>query len=185
MQNSEKPHGCLMLYFNTKYWQNLLNCISDEDLYVGEGETDQDFGKEREMHSTILYGFNHYNIPIKNLRKYALPLNTIKVIIKDISIFSNSEFDVLKFGVESQQLSQMNKTYRDNFSYDSDFPGYEPHVTIAYLLPGLGKKYINLLGTKLNCNVKNNIAYFSKPYTINPDKYIYSFDYAKVESFRK
>jgi len=36
----------------------------------------------------------------------------------------------------------MNKQIAKNFKYSNDYSKYIPHITIAYLLPGTGKKYV-------------------------------------------
>jgi hypothetical protein len=36
------------------------------------------------------------------------------------------------------------------FPFTSDYPDYYPHMTIAYLKPGKGNDYINMLGDEHN-----------------------------------
>ena len=81
------------------------------------------------------------------------------IYVKNISLFENEEYDVVKMDIKSKDLKKMNKRLRDNFEYTSDYPEYHSHLTLAYVKKGKGKKYT----TKINDKIK-----------LIPDKYIYS-----------
>ena len=185
MTIKDKPYGCLMIDFKIDHWQQLISLINDSDLYTGDGETDQTFGREFAPHTTILYGLHHDYIDMGKLRKIALPLKSLVVILKDISFFKNPLYDVLKFNIQSSELSDMNRQYKSTFANTSTYPNYNPHITIAYLQPGKGSKYVNKIGHKLKCNIENDVAHFNKPYVINPHKYSYSYNFKTLETFMK
>ncbi len=67
------------------------------------------------------------------------------------SLFEN-QYDVLKFDVRYPTkggafLHKCNTALRE-LPYQNDYPDYHPHMTIAYLKKGTGKKYCNLLENK-------------------------------------
>jgi 2'-5' RNA ligase len=42
-------------------------------------------------------------------------------------------------------LNETNEELKQ-FPFTSDYPDYHPHMTVAYLKPGKGKHYIDMLG---------------------------------------
>lgn len=155
-------YGCLMVNVdNTGCDEFISNLIDKDDLYV-EGN---DYGLETEPHVTVLYGFHENekeSVDMEKLKKYLIPLNELKIASNEISTFENEKYDVLKYDIKSDKLFELNKTMTENFEYSTDFPNYHPHMTIAYLKPGKGKKYAE----KLN----NDKSFQSKEYTFShPD----------------
>lgn len=133
-------YGCVMVYLDIPNWQNIVSHIDSEDLYKpNQGR----FGIETDPHITILYGL-HSNVndeDVINVFK-GLKSDELDVNVEGIDIFENPEFDVIKMNVESEKLNQLNQELR-RLPHTSDFPDYKPHITIAYLLSGTGKKYID------------------------------------------
>lgn len=143
-ESNDDYKGCLMAYIdiNEDEWSKYIDLIDEEDLFI---DIENNFhGLENNPHCTILYGLNVYinrvdiKMPLINIKKF-------KIISEKVSSFNNEKFDVLKFQVNSKQLKDLNKLYRDNFDYKSNFDEYNAHITIAYLKPGKAKKYIELL----------------------------------------
>ena len=60
-----------------------------------------------------------------------------------MTLFENEKFDVLKYDVVPGILAEANKVVSDKFPNTDTYPDYHPHVTVAYLKPGTGKKYVN------------------------------------------
>ncbi len=52
--------------------------------------------------------------------------------------------DVLKFDIKGENLHETN-TDLQQYPFTSNFPDYHPHMTIAYLKPGSGKRYAKML----------------------------------------
>jgi 2'-5' RNA ligase len=96
-------------------------------------------GRESDIHVTVKYGL-HGHDPFE-LRDLLFGKDPIRIQLKNISLFSNDEHDVVKLGVESPELHQFNKLVSDSFEHTDTHPDYIPHVTIAYVKKGLGKKY--------------------------------------------
>lgn len=111
--------------------------IAPEDLIKAEDEP----------HITVLYGLHSDNPePVKKLlAAYPPPA----VTILGLSLFSSPESDVLKFGIESPGLATMNAALRGSLTYTNNYKDYVPHMTVAYLRPGTGKKYLSLVADDL------------------------------------
>lgn len=137
--------GCVMLYFNFPDIKKIHEIISKEDLY--EKDDDRTFGLEDEPHITLLYGLEN-----------TVTTNEVKSIIDNVSfgpcklhnasLFEN-EYDVLKFDVgyvnKGDSFLHKCNTSLSTLPYQNDYPKYHPHMTIAYLKKGLGKKYVDML----------------------------------------
>ena len=139
-ENHKNEYGCLMLQVKHQEWDSILNLIDKEDLYTEE----PGFGTEKDPHVTILFGF-HKNVDLDKMKELvrAEDLKSIKIESDGISIFETPDYDVIKFDIISDVLHDLNKIMKDNFDYTSDFPKYHPHMTIAYVKKGRGKKYID------------------------------------------
>ena len=131
-------YGCLMLDFDLPNWNSFLDKIKIEDLYKSENER---YGLEDKPHITILYGF-HDEVNAETIREcLGGEVNTpIKIKIDSIDIFENEEYDVVKLNVESSQLRKLNALCK-KLPYTTDYPDYNPHMTIAYVKKGEGAKY--------------------------------------------
>lgn len=145
---SKYEFGCVMLYFNFPELIELQNKIDPSDLYTEEG--DIKYGLEDEPHCTLLYGL-HEEVTLDKVKDklnlyYWGPLE-----IYNVSYFKNDKYDVLKFDVNGEILHDVNEELRE-LPYTSDFPEYHPHLTVAYLQPGMGDKYIELFK-----NIKYNL----------------------------
>jgi len=153
--------GCLMVYCNIDNWDKIIGMIKPEDVYDEPG-----YGVETKPHVTILYGFDLSKVnsdDVFKLFKDNFSLDKIKLSTKKISLFENKEFDVVKFDIDSDDLAKMNKVV-SKLPNENDFPIYHPHMTIAYVKSGCGKKYIKEL---------------KKKYSFSSDKLVYSGEEVK------
>lgn len=98
---------------------------------------------EYESHVTAKYGFEA-GIAADQLQQLVQQHNAITLRTSGLSLFENEDADVLKIDIESAALHALHQhlgilpnveTYRE----------YKPHLTIAYLRPGTGRKYLQLL----------------------------------------
>jgi|LakMenE18May11ns_1017448.scaffolds.fasta_scaffold9889655_2 2'-5' RNA ligase len=113
--------------------------VTDEDIYVSQ--KDPTFGREDEIHTTILYGI-HGDSPeeVKNVLQGFGP---IKASLGKINIFTNPyHFDVVMIEVESSDLCNLNKALSDNIKHTNKYGDYKPHVTIAYVKKNKGWRYL-------------------------------------------
>jgi tRNA nucleotidyltransferase/poly(A) polymerase len=131
-------YGCFMLFLDVPVWSKITSVIDKNDIYDKEG-----YGIENEPHLTLLYGFHDEVTPeeVFDLYKSKFELKPLDVKIKGISIFENPEFDVVKFDVNPEGLTEINTVMKE-LPNTSVFPDYHPHITIAYVKKGEGHKYI-------------------------------------------
>lgn len=133
--------------------------VSDDEIFVSQ--TDPSFGREDEIHITILYGL-HSDKPdqVKELVKEAGPIN---VRLGKVMVFSNPQkFDVVVIKVISKDLERLNKKLAENVTYTNRYGEYNPHLTIAYVKKGKGWKHGGLdrwVGKKLSVD---HIVFSSK-----------------------
>ncbi len=118
--------------------KTLGNRISKKDLYYH----DSFYGREENPHITALYGIHTNKISeiLKVIRDF--PLDKINFGFRELSLFQNDDYDVLKVAIYSPDLIQLNQFLKDKLEHTNNYPTYNPHATIAYLQPGKGKKYL-------------------------------------------
>jgi len=124
--------------------QNLSRDIIDwgynNVLETDISESPNDPGRETSPHVTVLYGI-HHEVPTK-IEKALEETKPFKIQLGKISLFlKNEHFDVLKINVISPKLNDLNRLFRKNINHNNDYPKYQPHITIAYIKKGKGKKY--------------------------------------------
>ena len=148
--------SCAMLYLDFPQMSDLHGQIEKEDVYVDP--EDQTFGLEDEPHVTLLYGL-HNNVGLDKVEPIVGAPVYSKVKAHNPSLFENDKYDVLKFDIKGDQLSELN-TKLKQFPFTSDFPDYHPHMTVAYIKKGMGKKYAD--------------QFKGKEYQISPSHAVYS-----------
>ncbi len=152
--------GCVMMDATVKDWmKKIKDIVDEEDLYIDP--EDDSYGYNKDPHITIIYGIHEDETDkdeiIEDIKETLKPVHSK---IKEISIFENDDFDVVKFDIP---VTKQLKKYREHFlEYPNTqtFPDYHPHMTLAYVKPGLGKKYIQKL---------------EKSFDITFDKGVYSY----------
>jgi 2'-5' RNA ligase len=141
---AEHSYGCTMVSIPkdlaTKILQFTLS-IDPEDIY--EETYDDSYGLELDPHITIKYGIVEDGVE-EDLR--VLAKQDITATLGELSIFDNAEtdkdFEVLKFDIDSQDLIDLNGKISSEITCHDPHPNYQAHLTIAYLKPGTGKKYL-------------------------------------------
>ena len=138
--SAPRSFSCLML--DTSF---LLNDIQEDihdyicPCHIYDDEPGH--GLELESHITVLYGLHtdKFSEVVENVELYPCEFK-----LKNLSLFQNEKYDVLKFDIISNDLKELNKQLSDRLDYSSSYPNYHPHLTVAYVLPGKGKKYTKL-----------------------------------------
>ena len=138
---------CVLLLTDSSEFKILQNKIADEDLYT----EDDKYGKENEPHITILYGLLPGEYKTEQVEDILNSYIRIQYYLKGVSLFENENnpYDVVKIDVVSDDLFNINDALKE-LPYQNDYPDYHPHMTLAYVKKGTGKKYIepfkNLVG---------------------------------------
>lgn len=106
-------------------------------------------GFDTNPHITVAYGVDSKQNPfsIKGVIQKTKP---VKARLGKVSFFENSDSTVLKFDILSDDLHTLNKSLSDTIDLPGNtFKEYKPHVTIAYLKPGIDKDKYKDLGKEL------------------------------------
>lgn len=112
--------------------------VKEEDIF--EDPDDLTFGREDEIHVTILYGIHTKDLD--EIKKALLPQKPFFIRLGRISIFENDKFDVIKIEVESKILRELNNRLKSTLTNSEPYPAYRPHITIAYTKKDKYKKLI-------------------------------------------
>jgi 2'-5' RNA ligase len=144
--------GCVMMYFDVPNWKDIHKMIDKEDVYDEDG-----FGYENDSHITLLFGLLQ-GVEDKDVKEIVDGLPKMYIELSDIDIFQGTEYDVVKFNITNQMLNDINCNLC-TLPNEQTHPEYHPHMTICYVKPGRGVKYIQKL---------------DKTIVIKPTKIIYS-----------
>ena len=142
-KHSDKfEYGCVMVYLdvNKEDLNNLKSMINKDDLYLGKND-DRGYGFEDEPHVTILYGI-HSDVPLKDVEAIINKIKRPEIKMQKVSSFNNTEFGVLKFDIESNDLHNENSKFT-KLPHTTSYPDYHPHATIAYIKPDYIDSYVD------------------------------------------
>ena len=127
--------GCLMAMVPKESSDAILKfskqLINDNDLYMENGE----YGRENECHITIPYGFlkDLNELEIRQLIQGQKPF--MAELIGLDKLVSAPQYDVAMFKVSSPVLKKLNEM-SGIYLNESDYPDYNPHLTLAYVQKG-------------------------------------------------
>jgi 2'-5' RNA ligase len=106
--------------------------IADNELYITK--KDAFFGRENEIHVTVLYGI-HSDLPDEVI-KLVETSEPIQVKLGKVDIFTNPhKFDVVVINVISDGLNKLH-TALQKVKFTDKYGIYKPHITIAYIKKG-------------------------------------------------
>jgi hypothetical protein len=129
--NGKYDYSCVLAVFPDNIAKKIIEWgekhIPDERI----SEKDNDSGgREDEIHVTALYGLHtKTDEPVKPILSGFEPFN---VTLGEISKFSKDDFDVLKIGVTSSELTKVHKKLR-TLDHTTNYNIFKPHCTIAYV----------------------------------------------------
>lgn len=135
-------YGCVMAqipsYAASRFIDFGKKIITDDMLYFDSNELD-DYGREKEPHVTIKFGLTK-SYTREQMGLYLKGTRPFFITIGGIDIFENPKFDVIKLNVEGEDLFKLRKVF-DTLPNTDDYKIYHPHMTLAYVKAGLGKKF--------------------------------------------
>jgi 2'-5' RNA ligase len=143
--------GCVMVEVPVSNWNEITSIIDKNDLYEVEGEN---YGIQDNPHLTLLYGLkpNITKEQVEKVLENAIDGEKIEIEIENIGLFENENFDVVKFNIKKTEQLQRLFDSLSELPNENTFPDYNPHMTIAYVKKGLGKKYTKTYSHKVSSN---------------------------------
>lgn len=139
-ENVKYEYGCVMAVTDDNVSEKInkigKKLIPDDILYFEEG---QNYGRETEPHVTIKFGLTE-DYDKNEMGRIFIKVKPFKITLVTIDVFSNPKFDVVKFNVEGDVLRKLNSLFCELPNKD-EYPTYNPHMTLAYVNPGEGKRF--------------------------------------------
>ena len=123
---------------------NLPAALADKILAIGNKIPDADLGedgREDRPHVTVKYGL-HTNDPL-DVERLLTNATPIELTLGPLAVFQHDDYDVLFATVYSPYMRELNALISSRLQVTDTHSFYSPHATIAYLRPGLGKRYVN------------------------------------------
>jgi len=138
-ESSGYEYGCVMVEVPVSNWDEITSFIDPEDVYTGD---DDAHGIQENPHVTILYG-THEGVTEEDVKSvFEGFTGSINIEVDGIGVFENKDYDVVKFNVNPDGALQELHDKLSEFPNSNSFPDYKPHITIAYVNKGTGKKYV-------------------------------------------
>jgi len=137
-------YGCVMAYLASDIAARIVefgnNIVTDDMLYLDPTEPDE-YGREKEPHTTIKYGLTE-SYPKEKIGELLRGTKEFPIRITGMSIFQNPKYDVVKLNIEGEELRRLRQIF-DQLPNQDAYKEYHPHLTIAYVQPGMGTKFQN------------------------------------------
>lgn len=96
---------------------------------------------ETQPHVTVKYGL--HDLTPDTVKRLVSQTGAVWARLGRLSLFCSEEQDVLKIDIESEPMKGLNRLL-SILPNTNTFPNYHPHMTVAYLLPGAGQKYLDV-----------------------------------------
>ncbi len=155
--DAKRSYACLML--DCSDFKSELKRIQKEIPWEDVYDDEPGHRYENDPHITVLYGIHEQDSDV--VKEQLGDITPCKYKLTGISLFENDKFDVVKCTVESSDLTKLNKHCTDTLEFTNDYPKYVPHLTIAYVKPGTGKKYTKIKSDEFGKEKESNKFTFS------------------------
>lgn len=127
MADAPKSISDIVLNFSKKNIPDSVLVINDDAK-----------GREDEIHVTVKFGLLERK-PSEKLLEILRNFRPFEIKIGPISFFRNGKtkgFDVVKCGIVSPNLYELNRQISLGCPHEDTYPTYKPHLTLAYVQPG-------------------------------------------------
>jgi len=134
--------------------------LADKIREIGEKIPDEDLhekGRDKEPHITLKWGI--HGDDAAGARRAISGHGPVSIKLGAPSLFESDKHDVLKVDVDSPALHELNAEINRECPHTDTFPEYHPHVTVAYLKTGLGKKHLPIEGIEGLSGVLNEAVF--------------------------
>jgi len=149
VSDTERPLSCVMFELDEKIAKRVkaVQTLIDPDDLHEEGLEEWPhitarFGLHEQDAEMVIGFIQNMSLAGDHFRGVARP---IEVTIGTSSVFELDEYDVLKLNVSGDNLNGFHDEL-GTFPHTDTYPEYKPHITLAYLKPGTGEKYLDIQG---------------------------------------
>jgi len=134
-------YGCLMAKIDDDTAREIIELnysLIDNKYVYKEGK---EYGRSTNVHTTVKYGLTK-SYSEKKMREMLRSVKPFRIKIDGISLFENEKFDVVKLDVSGKELHELHDQFSKLPNKD-EYDEYHPHITLAYVKSGTGKKFID------------------------------------------
>ena len=157
-QKNDKTYGCVMMDADMKDWEdNHISGIDPKDVY--HKPYDDSYGLEDNPHVTVLYGIHEDEIDPEVIYDVIQnEMGPLTLNVDEIGTFEGDEYDVVKYNLPvTDELKSYREKFEKRYPNTQTFPEYHPHMTLAYVKPGCGKKYAKKLDEPFEVNFNKGV----------------------------
>ena len=158
IHDTNRYASLILIVEKPEFVEQIQSSIAPGDIYTGAGIAHSN-ALSHPFITVADYLSN--DISLDDLKPFLLPASDYQVSLTDVSVIENKYYDELKCTVKSDRLLKTNSDIADRFFSKDVAYGFYPRLTIAYLKPGTGKKYLS--------------AQPSEPITTTGVQFVYSF----------
>ena len=144
----------MQTYINDGIFELMRNSIIRSDI-CNDPPKWAPSGIETNSHLTVFYGIpDEVDFTDEETKEAYTDFFKDKTMVtfqsSKVSCFSSEEHDcIIIIGEETdnQELKKLHEDFKSHFNYESTHDEYIPHITIGYVKPGLGEKYVSKFNT--------------------------------------
>lgn len=112
-------------------------------------------GREENPHITVKFGLHADDAT--ELSRLVADAEPIAIQLGPCGVFTGPEHDVVRIDVIGEGIKELNAMIARSMQHTDTHPEFIPHITIAYVKPGLGQRYASDLN-----DLEGRVAVFDK-----------------------
>lgn len=143
MESIEQTHEFASTQFNLADDADVSQASKVRAMAARIADADLAEGRESEPHITALYGL-HGQDPA-DVAEVVREFGPVTVRFGATSAFPGEDHDVVMVQVFGDDIYRLNNLLRGSLAHTETHSQYVPHVTLAYVKPGLGEKYAGMM----------------------------------------